>query len=312
MLIIYLLLLALGIFVLIKAADYSIEIIKAAGLKLKIPTFILSSIFIAAATSFPELSVGIISAVNKEPSLSLGNVLGANMVNLTLVLGITTLISNGVKVREKMIFKDLFVTFLIAVLPFFLLFDGILSRQDGVVFILIYLFYQLFLVGNGKEGFLNHRYSKLKKIGSLGFQFVLVMILLAASAQLIVALSDKISEVVNLPLSIIGVFFLSLGTTIPEMVVQLKSAESKEDGIFFGNVLGSVVINSTLVIGITSLIYPIKIFYNWSFIVLGVFTFIVFALLPVFLRSKKKLERKEGAILLLIYLLFLLTGFLLR
>jgi cation:H+ antiporter len=105
---------------------------------------------------------------------------------------------------------------------------------------------------------------------------------------------------VSLPISFIGVFILALGTTLPELIVQLKSSHSKEDGIFFGNVLGSVVVNSGLVLGLVSLISPIEVKFSKAFISPAVFTLIVFILLPIFLRSKKKLERKEGALLLAI------------
>lgn len=313
MLIVSFIFLALAVFILIKSADYTIEAIEKVGLKLKVPTFILSSIFLAAATSFPELFVGVMSAVDKEPILSLGNVLGANLVDLTLILGLTTIISNGVKVKEKMIFKDLLVTFLIALIPFLFLYDGTISKKEGLISILIYIFYQFVLIG--EERSISHRRHpdhSLKHIGILAMQLTMGIVILAGSAQLVVNLSERISGLLNIPLTLIGILFLSLGTTLPEMIVELKSAEAKEDGIFFGNVLGSIVVNSLLVLGIAAFIYPIEVNFSVSLLRVGGLTLLVFILLPIFLRSKKTLERKEGFFLLSIYVIFLLSHFLVK
>ncbi len=296
----------------VKAADYSIALIQEIGLKVKVPTFILSSIFLAIATSFPELFVGIVSAINKEPVLSLGNVLGANLVNLTLIVGLTTIFANGVKVREKMIFKDLLGTFLIALMPYFFLLDGQITRREGLILVLVYLFYQLFLVNGGESFFPMDSKAKMKKVRNLGIQLFSVVTILATSAYLVVIISERLSALVNLPISFIGVFILALGTTLPELIVQFKSSRSREDGIFFGNVLGSIVVNSGLVLGLVCLIHPIEVQFSKSFISLAFFTVLIFILLPIFLRSKNKLERKEGAVLLATYLLFVLTGFFLK
>jgi cation:H+ antiporter len=102
---------------------------------------------------------------------------------------------------------------------------------------------------------------------------------------------------------------LALGTTLPELVVQIKSAEEREEGVFFGNIFGSIVANSCLVLGTVALIYPIKVVENRHFLTSGLFTLLAFILLPIFLRTKKKLEKREGVSLLLVYLIFVLTGF---
>jgi len=305
----YLLLLAGGIFALLKATKFAIKLIEKIGLRIHIPTIILSSMFLAMATSFPELFVGIVSAINEDPLLSLGNVLGANMTNLTLILGLATVFVGETKIRHKFIFKDVLVTFLIAFLPYFLLLDRILSRQDGLVLLSVYLFYNLFLFKEERVKLKHESPKELKKTKKLFLQLFFWIAILAASAQLIVITSEKISQLVNFPLILIGIFILALGTTLPELLVQIKSAEEREDGVFFGNIFGSIVTNSCLVLGVVALIHPFRITESRHFLASGTFTLLAFFLLPFFLRSKKRLEQREGIMLLLVYLIFIFTGF---
>lgn len=305
----YLLLLAGGIFALLKATKFTVKLIEKIGLKVHIPTIILSSMFLAIATSFPELFVGIVSAINEDSLLSLGNVLGANMANLTLILGLTTVFVGETKIRHKFIFKDIFVTFLIAFLPYFLLLDRTLSRKDGLFLLLVYFFYNLFLFKEKRVKLRHESPKELKKTEKLFLQLFFWIAVLAGSAQLIVTASEKISQLINFPLVLIGIFILALGTTLPELLVQIKSAKEGEEGVFFGNIFGSIVVNSCLVLGVVSMIYPIKVVENRHFLASGAFTLLAFFLLPLFLRSKRKLERKEGVTLLFIYLIFVLTGF---
>jgi cation:H+ antiporter len=305
----YLLLLAAGIFFLLKATKFTIKLIERIGFRVRIPTIILSSMFLAMATSFPELFVGIISAINEDPLLSLGNVFGANMTNLTLILGLATVFVGETKIRHKFIFKDVLVTFLIAFLPYFLLLDRTLSRKDGLILLIVYFFYNLFLFKEERVKLKHESPKELKKTEKLFLQLFFWVAVLAGSAQLIVIASERISQLINFPLVLIGIFILALGTTLPELVVQIKSAEEREDGVFFGNIFGSIVANSCLVLGTVALICPIRIIESRHFLTSGAFTLLAFFLLPFFLRSKRRLERSEGVMLLLIYLVFIFAGF---
>lgn len=309
MILFYSLFLAAGIFFLLRATNYSIALIERIGLKLRIPTFLLSTVFLAMATSFPELFVGVISAINRKPLLSLGNIFGANIANLTLILGLSTLVAGGMKIKNKVLFKDVFATCVVAFLPYFLLLDGFLTRLDGLALLIVYIFYNILLVREEKRFLRYRKNQQMKKVEKLFLHLLFGIFALAVSAQAVVFSSEKISQLINFPIVLIGVFLLAFGTTLPEMIVQLKSAEDRDEGVFFGNVFGSVVINSSLILGIVSLICPIEVAESKHFFSSGIFTLIIFALLPLFLRSKNKLERREGLGLLMVYLIFILTGF---
>jgi cation:H+ antiporter len=173
----------------------------------------------------------------------------------------------------------------------------------------VYFFYNLFLFKEERVKLKHESPKELRKTEKLFLQLFFWVAVLAGSAQLIVTASEKISQLINFPLVLIGIFILALGTTLPELVVQIKSAEEREEGIFFGNIFGSIVANSCLVLGIVALIYPIKIIESRHFLSSAGFTLLAFFLLPLFLRSKMKLERREGVALLLVYLVFIFTGF---
>lgn len=299
--------LVVGVFGLVKVTDKLIHLIKIIGHRLGWPTFIVSSIFLAGATSFPELFVGITSAIEGVGEMSLGNVLGANLTNITLVLGLATVIAGGAATKEKVLQDDIKEVAVMAVAPYLLLFDGELSRLDGLIMIVVYAVYLMFLIEKEREVYhlpdsINHHRVSLKglMIRLLGWLAVL-----GGLAQLVVFSAENIANMYHISAFIIGLLLLSLGTTLPELIVQIKSARNKESGIFFGNLLGSMAVNSSLVLGIVAVISPIKVETDIHFFLPGVLLLIVFILLPFFARSKLRLERREGLVLLGVYLLFL-------
>lgn len=310
-LILYLFFLGLGILFLIKATDQAIKLIEVLGLKTKIPVFLVSLVFLAMATSFPEFFVGLISAIKQEPLLSLGNVFGSNLLDMTLILGVTALISGGVRTGEKIISKDILVTAFLGFIPCLLIFDGSLSFADGLVLVLayvFYIFYNILLYGEEKRE-LRLTGQQTKGNGRLIVEFLLWLLVLAGSAQIVVTSSEAIAKVAGLPLFFIGFFLIAFGTTLPELIVELRAAEKRESGIFFGNILGSVAINSTLILGIVAMISPVAIGDPKKLFVYAGFLFLAFFILPFLLRSKKKLERWEGMVLVAIYLIFVLVEY---
>lgn len=298
--------LALGLFILVKATEYSVELVREVGLKIKIPALLMSSIFLAMATSFPEFFVGILSAVNHESILSLGNVLGANIANITLILGLSALFSGGVSAGAKILRRDVLITALLSFLPLLLLLDRALTFKDGLILLSAYAVYNIFLYENEKPWSsvtnINNRKNRV-----LFFEFFIWLLVLAGSAHVVVRASEQIASALHFPILLVGLFLVALGTSLPEMVVSVRAAQEKQAGIFFGNVLGSVAINSTLILGTVVMISPVKGIPWSSLAIPGAFLLLTFILLPLFLRSNKRLERKEGLFLLGVYLAFVLT-----
>ena len=309
MIVLYFIGLIVGVFGLVKTTNKLIHLIKVIGHRVGLPTFVVSSIFLAAATSFPELFIGVTSSLEGLGELSLGNILGANLTDITLVLGVATIISGGVATRQKIIKKDLITVGVMAMAPYLLLLDGRLSRIDGVIMLGIYAVYTFFLVEKEKIAYqlpdnINHHHNR--SVGSLFLGFLGWLGMLGICAQIVVFSAQGTASLFSVSAFSIGLVVLALGTTLPELVVEIKSADKREEGIFFGNIFGSLAVNSSLILGIITFINPVVVTVKDSFITPGILVMLTFVSLLVFIKSKYKLERREGVVILGIYLLFLI------
>jgi len=267
--------------------------------------FIISFILMAFATSLPELFVGISSGLRGVPTLSLGDVIGANIVNLTLVMGIAIFLARKIKTESITKGGSLYM-FIISILPLILLIDGVLSRAEGAVLIGVFLIYAIRLVSKKKK--IREELGKEKKNFLLNaVLFVLGVFLLLVSANFVVNFASDIAIQLEIPIFLIGLVGVALGTSLPELVFGARAVISKLPELSLGDSMGSVVINSALILGVVALIEPIRI---TSFnAILGGVIFLLISLIAftVMIRTSKRLSWKEGTLLLFIYILFIVT-----
>jgi cation:H+ antiporter len=281
--------------------------------------FVAAFIIIAFGTSIPNLFVGVVSALHKIPQLSFGDIIGGNVIDLTLVIALATLITGGISTDSRTVRSSSIFTIFIAVLPLVLALDKSISRTDGVLLIMAFFLYIWWLFS--KDERFSRTYDgkvKNKSFKSLKFFFKDVGILLAGlallllSAEVIVRSASYFS--VNLGASIvsIGLLIVALGNCLPEMYFSIASARAGQTWMILGNLMGSVIICATLVLGIVALIYPISI-PDFSPFVAARFFMVVSALFfLIFLRTDRKITRKEGIFLLLLYVSFVMTEILIR
>jgi cation:H+ antiporter len=305
------------VFILIKSADLTIDALKSLAKRFGTGTFAISAMILAMATSLPELFVGITSALEGSPSLSLGNVLGANIANLSLVVGLAGLVSGGVFIHEKVITKEILLATGAGILPFLLLLDGSLSRVDGLILLAVYFAYatsffkirfmeigKYTLGGNYILRFVRHLGEVEQKADkTLGHLFVGIAALLF-SANFIVGFAKDFAISSGISVFVVGIILISLGTTLPEVVVSIQSLRKAQPGVFFGNILGSLIINSTLILGVVSVISPIKDGNPENYLVALITFGITLFLFWLFTRSKNRLERWESLTLLVVYAIF--------
>lgn len=320
MLVFYLLLIIFFCFVLIKATDILVDTFERLAKKTRVGKFALTSFILGLATSLPEFFVAVVAALEGEPNLVLGNVIGANIANLSLVVGGTALVSGSINVVGGFLKKDIFYTFLAGSLPLLLLLDNRLSRVDGLILLIVYFWYNLTVLTEKKikteeEGEVGLRERILRRFNyqvperELGWIFAGV-ILLIFSAEMIVKIAKKMAVLFHVPLLLIGIFLVSIGTTLPELSFGLEAIKKRQAAMVFGNLLGSVVANSTLILGLAALIAPIEVHYLGHYLVATIAFVVIFGMFWFFVRSKRKLERWEGGVLFLIYLLFAAFEFL--
>jgi cation:H+ antiporter len=308
--------------VLIKAADLVIVALRRISKQTKTGVFALSAIILAVGTSLPELFVGVTSAIEHSPDLALGVVLGSNIANTAFIAGFVGIIVGRINVYGGYLKKDLAIAFIAGVLPMVLILDKTLSRVDGLILLAVYgayassFFRERYMEvaqEHKKESFLyrflrqfNHvSTSKKREFGRL---FIGIALLLF-SADMIVRISVRLGTLLNIPVLVIGLVILAIGTSLPELVFSLRSLSSREPSMFFGNLLGSTIANSTLIVGVTSLIYPIQIQDFGHYSLAAIFFLIVFILFWVFTRSKGRIDRWEASFLLLVYFVFVVFNF---
>lgn len=281
-------------------------------------SFLTAFVLMAFATSLPELFVGLSSAFHKIPQLSFGNVIGANILNLTLGIAVVVLVAGGLKVKKGIARRDALFTSFIAFLPILLMLDGQVSRVDGIVLLLALAFYLKRLFGQKQRlvKVFNDKFKKdwtqLKLFLKDVAIFFAGMSLLLLSAEGVVRSAKFFAGAINLPLVVTGIIFVSLGTVLPELTFGIKAIAMGHREMALGNFMGTVVVNSTLILGVVSLISPLKI-PNFSPYFVGIlFTVIVALIFAAFIRTDLKITKKEALILLGIYALFLVFQLLIK
>jgi len=309
--------------VLIKSADMVIVALRRLGRTTHTGVFALSAIILALGTSLPELFVGITSALEGAQNLSLGVVIGSNIANIALIGALTAFIVGKISVHSDYIVHEVWVAFAAGLLPMLLVSDKELNRIDGLILIAVYLAYatgffkrryeQISREQQEEESFLYGFFRRFNHIdGSQRKEFGRLFIgiaLLLASADGIVKLSSSLASTAGIPIFVVGLVVLAIGTSLPELAFSIKSISEHEPSMFFGNLLGSTIANSTLIVGTVSLIAPIKVIAFNEYLLAAVAFILVFSGFWFFVRSKHRLDRWEGGILLLIYITFLILEF---
>lgn len=273
---------------------------------LNLSDFSIAFILMAIGTSLPDFFVGISSALNGTPELSLGNLIGANIIKLTLIMGLIALVSHKVAVRGRYLFWNLLSSLGIALIPFLLLLDKKLSRLDGCILLLTFFVYIVVLLGKKKKLKKGLNDVGLKEFFKNSFLFLIGLGVLLAVSWLIVYLATKTAAALNLPLIFIGLIGVALGTSLPELTFGLKAQRSIHQEMGFGNILGSTVFNSSLILGVVSLIRPIVISEPATIWFTGLFTLFIFIIFFIFSRTREKISRLEGVILIVLYFVFVL------
>jgi len=274
--------------------------------------FVVAFFTMALAGAVPNFSVGLSSIIHQIPQLSFSEIVGGNITDLTVAIALAALISKkGLTLASRTVQGSAIFTLVAAILPLLLIADGLLSRTDGLILILAFVIYIYWLFR--KEDRFSKPYNRIKKplTFKTAFQNIGILlgsiILLLLAAEGIVKSATFFSVCLNCPLILIGTLIVGLGNAMPEILFSIQAARRENDWLVVGNVMGSIIIPVTLVLGFVSFLAPIKIA-DFSPFAIGRFFLIVAAIcFLIFLRTGQKITRREGFYLLIIYLLFVLT-----
>jgi cation:H+ antiporter len=313
----YFLLFLVSVFLLVFAGGRAVETLTRISRFLKLREFIVAFILMAFATSIPELFVGISAVFSNVPELSFGDVLGANIINLTLAVGLAALFLGGLEIERETVRRGSILMGVVGLLPLLLILDGEISRIDGCILLLAFIFYLTWLFD--REEFFRKIYDNLDPtiVNFRNFLKDLAMfggavILLLLASQGIVKAAVFFAVSLGVELGIIGIFLVAAGTALPEVYFSIRAGRAGETKMILGNLMGCVVITSTLVLGLVSLIQPIRISDPSPYGVARIFLLISVLFFLFISRTKSQISKKEGAVLILIYLLFLIGEVLLK
>jgi len=270
--------------------------------------FVIGFVIMAVATSLPELFVGISSALAHTSELSFGNVIGANITDLTIVVGAIVLFGKGIKMKSQVIETDSLYMFFICILPPVLMLIGnSLSRFDGAILLLAFVLYVANLLKERKLVPCKIKEEKRAKIILIyGTLFLLCLGLMFLSSRFVVSYATLLSIDLMVPTVFMGLIIVSLGTTLPELIFESRAVLMGHSPMALGDLIGSVVVNSTLVLGLVALIHPIVVD-NIHFLTSGIFMVIVALLFFQFIKTKDRLSVWEGIVFLSLYFVFLAT-----
>ena len=305
---------AIGIFLLIKGGDWLMRASVALSFSFSIPKIVIGMTVVSFATSAPELIVSVQAALSGHPDLALGNVVGSNIANLGLVLGITAIIS-PINVPQSF-YKTDWPMMIVSSLLFyyFIVTDNKLDAVEGAFMFVLLIFFIFYLIKFQNKTELDEKTNieqvmTLKKM--IGYLLIGGFSLWLGSETLIKG-AVSLAESMGVSERIISVSIVSLGTSIPELTASIIAIINKEKAISIGNLVGSNIFNLMAVLGITAMIHPLPVedpglLSNDVLWMLG----ISFLILPlVFLPKSSRLVLRDGLILIILYGLFLLPLFL--
>lgn len=307
--------------ILIKAADHVIVAIRRlSGSSGK--AFAISAVILAAGTSFPEFAVAITSALSGIPEVSLGTSLGSNVVNMSLVAGFAAVMVGTIHFGNGYIKKEMIAGLLAGILPIFLMLDSRLTRVDGLILLLIYGAYvasffrdrvEQIAKEHREESFVykffrqfNHITShKRKEITRL----LIAVSVMLFSAEIVVRIANYLAEQISIPAFVVGLVFVAIGTSLPELAFSFRTLTDREPSMFVGNLVGSTVANSTLIVGIAATITPIEGIVFSKYITATLFFVAIYGTFWFLTKSKMRLDRWESFLLIALYIAFLVTEF---
>lgn len=296
------LLLIAGFLLLIKGADWLVENSSSFARKKNISDLAIGLTIVAFGTSAPELVVNVVAAYQGHEDIVFANIIGSNNFNLFFILGVAGLIS-PLLVQQTTVWKEIPISLFAAVVLYFLVIEGFLSRWDAlilIVFFLAFLFYvykQLKDVPSTSPAPVKER-SNMKIFGFI----ILGLAGLIVGGRLVVESAMDIAGSLGMSEKIIGITIVAAGTSLPELATSVIAALKKNNDIAVGNIIGSNIFNIFFILGLSALVRPInfnEVFNTDLFLLFGG-TALLF--LFMFLGGKRTLERWEAGVLLLIYL----------
>ncbi len=294
-----------SLFLVIKSASLAITHSTRVAQSFNLPTYVVGFLVVAVISILPETFIAVTSALEGVPSFGLGTLFGSNVADLSLIFALVVLVSGrNLRVENKVI-KNRFLYLGIIAIPIILGLNGNFSRLDGVILIIsgLLFYYHILKQADRADKSLVSKFS----FSSL---FLLVLSLggLLLGSHLTVKYGVSFADLLGVNPVLVGMFVVGLGTTLPELFFSIKASKNKNDGLALGDLLGTVIADATIVVGVMASISPFR--FNPEIVyITGMFMLLATALLLHLMRTGRTLTRKEVLILVFFYLVFVLVEF---
>jgi cation:H+ antiporter len=304
-------LLIIGLFTLIMGGDFLVRGASSIALRLHMTPLVVGLTIVAFGTSAPELLISLSAALDGSPDLAMGNVVGSNICNLALVLGVTILIG-PIRVNADSIKIDWPVTMGSSVLLFFVVRDNVLGIYEGIFFVSVLLTYTIFIIRKSriqmKAEIAMEKDLDVPDLPSKSLMKDIGVILIGSvglyfGAKWFVIGAKELALFLEVSQRVIGITIVALGTSLPELVTAIVASFKKETDLALGNLFGSNIFNVLSILGITSIVKEIHVSSLIHQVDMLWMLGITLLILPLML-FKRKLGRTEGVILLLVYVYY--------
>ena len=280
------------------------------AIAMRIRSLVVGLTVVAFATSAPELVVGLTATLRNVSDIAVGNIIGANIANIGLIIGLSALI-RPLRVHRHLWRKEVPATILVQVLLWAFCLNGTLGRWEGLVLVAVLAAFLAWMIRTAKDREATPLPDEIKGKPRRALNVVQVVAgvaLLVAGGNLLVHAAVGVAEAVGLSQLAIGLTIVAMGTTVPELATSVVAARRGEGDIAVGNAVGSVFFNTACILGLASAIRPMSISWDVYWVKLPVMIALILVLVP-FVRTGSRVSRWEGAVLVACYIAFVAYSF---
>lgn len=293
--------LIIGFVLLVKGADFFVDGASSIAGKLKVPSLIIGLTVVSMGTSLPEAAVSVSASLSGNNSISLGNVIGSNIFNLLVVVGISSVILPIVTDKD-VLKRDLPISIAATAALLIMLLDGRLGRIEAIILLLLLAAYMFILIVSALK---NRVESPSQK--SLSWTKSIIFLVAGVAAiicggQMVVNSAKVIAASLGMGETLIGLTVVAIGTSLPELVTSIVAAKKGDSGIAMGNVVGSNIFNVLFILGLTGVIKPLSA--DSTFFIDTGILILVSILMFIFAFTNKRTGRLEGAVSTLVYVAY--------
>lgn len=306
-----------GLFLLVKGADILVDGASKLAKKFHVPELIIGLTIVSMGTSMPEMFVSTTSNISGLDDMSVGNIIGSNLCNLLLILGLSAII-RPINIKKQTRLVEIPLNFLITIIFFIMLNQqGEITKLDGAILLTIFVLFIIYtiIIGirnerrekkNIKLNYISKCEEKQNNLLKDIFLIIIGIVALKFGGDFVVKSSAYIARTMHISEKIISLTLVAIGTSLPELITSIVASIKKNSDIAIGNIVGSNIFNILFIIGVSSIINPVK--YNYSFnleMIILICATLMLMLFP-YVQEKNIMNRKKGIIYLLMYILYML------